>query len=70
MRILLCLVDAKGNVFIHLDRLSHIAGAIQSRSYVKFFHKDTIGETCLLAVNESKRLLAIYASARVRPFLY
>ena len=50
---------------ILLDRLSHIDGAIQSRSYAKFFHKDKIGEMCLFAFDESKRLLAVYASARV-----
>ena len=61
----MCLVDAKGKVMILLDRLSHIDGAIQSRSYAKFFHKDKIGEMCLFAFDESKRLLAVYASARV-----
>ena len=53
---------------ILLDRLSHMNAAIQSRSYAKFFHKDKTGETCLFSFDESKRLLAIYKSLRVRPF--
>jgi hypothetical protein len=68
-RILLGLVDSLGNIMILFDYLSHIDGAIQSRSYVKFFHKEKIGETCLLAFDESKLLLAVYASAGVCPFL-
>ena len=50
---------------ILLEHLSSIDGAIQSRSYSKFFHKDKIGEICLFAFDESTRLLAVYASARV-----
>jgi hypothetical protein len=29
------------------------------------FHRDKIGETCLFALDESKRMLAVYSSARV-----
>jgi hypothetical protein len=68
-RILLCLVDSQGNVVILLDRLNRIDVAIQSRSYAKFFHQDKIGQTCLFAYDESKRMLAVYASARVCPQL-
>ena len=50
---------------ILLDRLSLIDVAIQSRSYAKFFNKDKIGPTCLFTYDESKRMLAVYASARV-----
>ena len=67
-RILLGLVDSQGNVMILLDRLSRIDVAIQSRSYAKFFHQDKIGQTCLIAYDESKRLLAVYTSSRVCPF--
>lgn len=50
---------------IFLDRLSRINGAIQSQSYARFFHTDKIGEMCLFAFDESRRLLAVYASATV-----
>ncbi|KAN0134237.1 hypothetical protein V8E53_008009, partial [Lactarius tabidus] len=69
-RILLGLVDSLGNIMILLDFLSHIDGAIQSRSYVKFFHKDKIGETYLLAFDESKLLLAVYASAGMKLHMF
>jgi len=67
-QILLGLVDFQGNVMILLDRLSRIDIAIQSRSYAKFFHRDKIGQTCLFAYDESKRLLAVYTSLRVCQF--
>ncbi|KAI9455154.1 hypothetical protein BJY52DRAFT_1122135, partial [Lactarius psammicola] len=69
-RILLGLVDAQGNVMIFLDRLSRIDSAIRSRSYVKFFHQDKIGQTCLFAFDESKRMLAVYASARMQLHIF
>jgi hypothetical protein len=68
-RILLGLVDSQGNVMIFLDRLSRIDDAMRSRSYSKFFHRDKIGQTCLLTFDESTRVLAVYASARVGPSL-
>ncbi|KAI9450273.1 hypothetical protein BJY52DRAFT_1357697 [Lactarius psammicola] len=69
-RILLGLVDAQGNVMILLDRLSRIDATIQSRSYAKFFHQDKIGQTCLIAFDESKRMLAVYASARMQLHIF
>ncbi|KAF8270139.1 hypothetical protein EI94DRAFT_1572222, partial [Lactarius quietus] len=69
-RILLGLVDVQGNVMIHLDRLGRIDAAIQSRSYAKFFHQDKIGQTCLFAFDESKRMLAVYASARMQLHIF
>ena len=50
---------------IILDRLSRVDDAIRSRSYAKFFHQDKIGPTCLFTYDETKRLLTVYASARV-----
>ncbi|KAF8270132.1 hypothetical protein EI94DRAFT_1572312 [Lactarius quietus] len=77
-RILLCLVDckdlvdpkSKGKVMIILDRLSHVDGAIESRSYAKFFDRDRIGEKSLFAFDESKRLLAVYASAKMELHMF
>jgi hypothetical protein len=59
------LVDSQGNVMIFLDKLSRIDVAIKNKSPAKFFHQDKIGQTCLFAFDESKRMLAVYASARV-----
>ncbi|KAH9023376.1 hypothetical protein EDB85DRAFT_2184321 [Lactarius pseudohatsudake] len=69
-RILLGLVDSQGNVMIMLDRLSRIDATIKSRSYAKFFHQDKIGQTCLIAFDESKRMLAVYASARMQLHIF
>ncbi len=60
------LVNSQGNIEIYLDSLSHINVAIQKGSHVKHFHRDKIGETCIFALEESKRMLAVYSSARVR----
>ena len=64
-RILLGLVDPHGNMVIYVESLSRIEAAIQRRSFVMQFHRDKIGETCLFALDESKRMLAVYSSARV-----
>ena len=65
-RILLALVDPSGKISIYFESLSHIDAAIQRRSFTRLLHKDKIGETCLFALDESKRMLAVYSSARVR----
>lgn len=50
---------------IFLDKLNRIDATIRNKSHAKFFHQDKIGQTCLFAFDESKRMLAVYASARV-----
>jgi hypothetical protein len=52
---------------IYLDKLSHINAAIKNKLHAKVFHEDKIGQTCLFAFDESKRMLAVYASSRVCP---
>ncbi|KAH8977860.1 hypothetical protein EDB86DRAFT_3157188 [Lactarius hatsudake] len=69
-RILLALVDAQGNIVIYIESLSRIDAAIQKRSFAMLFHKDKIGETCLLALDESKHMLAVYSSARVQLHIF
>jgi hypothetical protein len=59
------LEDPQGYVMIFLDKLSHIDTAIKSKSFAKVFHRDKIGQKCLFAFDESKRMLAVYASVRV-----
>ncbi|KAH9059752.1 hypothetical protein EDB87DRAFT_1790917 [Lactarius vividus] len=69
-RILLGLVDPQGNIVIYIESLSRIDAAIQKRSFAMLFHKDKIGETCLLALDESKHMLAVYSSARVQLHIF
>ncbi len=64
-RILLGLVDPQGNIVIYIESLCWIDAAIQRRSIAMLFHRDKIGEICLFALDESKRMLAVYSSARV-----
>jgi hypothetical protein len=52
---------------IFLDRLDSIDGAIQSRSHLQLLHQDKIDKTCLFVFDESKRMLAVHASANVCP---
>ena len=52
---------------IFLDKIGRIDVAIKNRAHAKFLHQDKIGQTCLFAFDESKRMLAVYASARVCP---
>ena len=65
-RILLGIVDSHGNIVIFVESLSRIEAAIQRRSFARLFHRDKIGKTCLFALDESKRMLGVYSSARVR----
>ena len=71
-RILLCLVDSQGNIMIFLNKLSRIDAAIKYNWFAKFIDKDKIkiGQTCLFAFNESKRMLAVYASFRVCSYVF
>ncbi|KAI9455150.1 hypothetical protein BJY52DRAFT_1224767 [Lactarius psammicola] len=69
-RILLGLVDPHGDVVIYVESLSRINAAIQRRSFARFFHRDKIGETCLFAFDESKRMLAVYSSARMQLHIF
>jgi hypothetical protein len=65
-RILLALADPHGKISIYIESLSRIDAAIQKRSFAMQLHRDKIGETCLFAIDESKRMLAVYTSTWVR----
>ncbi|KAH9029436.1 hypothetical protein EDB85DRAFT_2251894, partial [Lactarius pseudohatsudake] len=69
-RILVCLVDPHGNIAIYVESLSRINAAIQMQSFSKLFHRDKIGEICLFALDESKRMLAFYSSARMQLHIF
>jgi hypothetical protein len=59
------LIDSQGDVVIYLDELGHIDAAIKNKSHARVFQQDEIGQTCLFAFDESKRMLAVCASDRV-----
>ena len=62
----MCLVDPHGNMVIYIESLSRIDVAIQRQSFSKLLHREKIGGTCLFSLDESKQMLAVYSSARVR----
>ncbi|KAI9455078.1 hypothetical protein BJY52DRAFT_1122217 [Lactarius psammicola] len=69
-RILLCVVGPHGNMVIYVESLSRVDAAIQKRSFVMQFHRDKIGESCLFSLDESKRMLAVYSSARMQLHIF
>ncbi|KAI0292619.1 hypothetical protein B0F90DRAFT_1671124 [Multifurca ochricompacta] len=69
-RILLGLFNSRGNVAIFIERLSRIDKVIQSRSFARLLHGDKIGETGIFSFDESKRMLAFYASARMQLHIF
>ncbi|KAI9450269.1 hypothetical protein BJY52DRAFT_196728 [Lactarius psammicola] len=69
-RILVGLVDPQGNIVIYIESLSRVNAAIQKQSFARLFHRDKIGETCLFALDESKRMLAVYSSARMQLHIF
>ncbi|KAH9005522.1 hypothetical protein EDB86DRAFT_3240052 [Lactarius hatsudake] len=69
-RILVGLIDPHGNIEIYVESLSRIDAAIQRRSFAMLLHRERIGETCLFAFDESKRILAVYSSARMQLHIF
>ncbi|KAI0292593.1 hypothetical protein B0F90DRAFT_1645427, partial [Multifurca ochricompacta] len=69
-RILLGLFNSRGNIAIFIERLSRIDKVIQSRSFARLLHGDKIGETGIFSFDESKRMLAFYASARMQLHIF
>ena len=58
-------MDRDGNIEIYVESLGRIGAAIHRGSFARQFRRDKIGETCLFALDESKRMLAVHSSARV-----
>lgn len=63
-RLLLVVTDRYGRVFIYLDSLAGMDGAIKRNKH-KVLHRDKMGQEFLLAYDESKRMLALCASTKV-----
>ncbi|KAH8986018.1 hypothetical protein EDB92DRAFT_1818469 [Lactarius akahatsu] len=59
-----------GNIEIYFESLTSIDVAIQRRSFARLFHRDKIDETCLFAVDESKRLLGVYSSTTMQLHIF
>ena len=57
--------DAQGLLEVYMDTIHALGNAIQGKPK-KVFHLQKLGSTVLFAVDESKRLLIVYASSEVR----
>ena len=64
-KLLLVVADRAGNLSVYLDRLEAIDGAI-SRNRRKSLNREKIGHKFLLAYDESKKMLAVVSSDKVR----
>jgi hypothetical protein len=68
-RLLLVVSDRDGKLFIFLDTLASMDGAIRRRKSIKVLHRDKIGEEFILTYEESKRILVLCASTKVTSFV-
>ena len=64
-KLLLVVADRAGNLIIYLDQLASMQGAI-ARGRGKSLNREKIGQDFLLAYDESKKMLAVVSSDRVR----
>ncbi|KAH7908406.1 hypothetical protein BJ138DRAFT_1012879 [Hygrophoropsis aurantiaca] len=64
-KLLLVVVDSAGNLLIYLERLSAIDNAIE-RGQNKIFHRGEIGQSFILAYDESKCMLAVCAPTKLQ----
>ena len=67
-RLLLVISDRTGNLNIYLESLAGMDAAV-SRGRGKPLNRDKIGQEFLLAYDESKKMLAVVSSDRVRVVL-
>ncbi|KAK0467152.1 uncharacterized protein EV420DRAFT_1507486 [Desarmillaria tabescens] len=59
-----------GNLYIYLEQLSLLDNAIQHNRHKKMLHKDKLGENFLIAFDEIKRMLLLYASSKLQLHIF
>ena len=64
-KLLLVVTDRAGNLLVYFDGLTAMAGSI-TRRHAKHLNREKIGQEFLLAYDESKKLLAVVSSDKVR----
>ena len=57
--------DTQGMLEVYMDTIHGLGNAIRGKPK-KAFHLQKLGSTVVFAVDESRRLLAVYASSEVR----
>ena len=68
-KILLIVADRTGNLSVYLESLTAIDNAI-SRERGKSLNREKIGQDFVVAFDESKRMLSVVSSDKVRIFIY
>ena len=68
-KLLLIVADCLGNLVVYFESLTDIDGAV-ARGRGKQFNREKIGQDFALAFDESKRMLSIVSSEKVRIFFY
>ena len=64
-KLLLVIADRAGNLSVYLEKLEAVDGAI-ARTRGKLLNREKIGHDFLLAYDESKKMLAVVSSDKVR----
>ncbi|KAL6309202.1 hypothetical protein BKA93DRAFT_724346 [Sparassis latifolia] len=67
-KLLLAMTDGHGKLFIYLEAIAELEGAMKRRRCKKMLHCDKIGHDFMLTYDESKRMLALCASMKVHLF--
>jgi hypothetical protein len=57
--------EENGRVYVYLEKLSALEGAVHLKRSKKLFHIDKIGLGYLIAYDEQKRMLAICGASKV-----
>ena len=56
---LLILDNRRGKLYVFLEDITTLNMAIERGKYKKLLHRDKLGQTCVMAYDESKRMLAV-----------
>jgi len=68
-KLLLIVADRLGNLAVYHESLTAIDGAV-SRGRGKVLNREKIGQDFVLAFDESKRMLSVVSSDKVRILIY
>ncbi|GBE82556.1 hypothetical protein SCP_0409400 [Sparassis crispa] len=69
-KLLLAITDGHGKLFIYLEAVTELDGAINRGRYKKLLHRDKIGQDFMLTYDESKRMLALCSSMKLHVFVF
>jgi hypothetical protein len=65
-KLLLVLSDQQGTIYIFLEALAAIEGAIKRKKSRRHLHRDKLGHEVIMAFDEAKRMLVVCGAIKVR----